>query len=96
MENIFDNISVVDSTAEQNTNKNTYPYEQQVEPKSCFSCQHYSECFHKSQSEQPLKQKKIKWKKVTKFFVSVVKPILDYIPKFLYALAHVKRAFAHT
>lgn len=82
MENIFDNISVVDSTAEQNTNKNTYPYEQQVEPKSCFSCQHYSECFHKSQSEQPLKRKRLNGKKSQNFLFQWLNPFLTLFQNF--------------
>lgn len=43
--------------------------------------------------ERSLKGKKIKWKKVRKFFNAFIKPILIFIPNLLNAIAGCEKAF---
>ena len=41
------------------------------------------------------KPKKIKWSKIRKLFTSIIKPILEFIPKIINAVANYKKAAAY-
>ena len=44
------------------------------------------------QVSEGIKPKKNRWKRLRKFFRTVVKPVLDFIPRFVNAVANLKKA----
>lgn len=48
--------------------------------------------YEEGQTYEKPKRKGIRWGKINKFFTAVIKPILTFLPNFLFAVAGLKKA----